>query len=184
MLLLVSIRSSRTTSFFAASPFFTSFVALFIVSVGPKFGNAFHNFVENQIVENNAISFSTNIAIFNQLFSDWFRVNPGPPAGFPMGLNYLDTDVALAFPSLDLTRHPDFNGFTANFASSEATFLKHFFLALDKMSKLGVTVDLKAATPCIPCGDIIFEGEFAAVSCLRIRISSQIVNTSIPLSIL
>jgi hypothetical protein len=148
------------TPFFAASPFFTSFVALFIVAVGPKFGNAFHNFLDNQIVENDAISFSTNIAIFNSLFPDWFRVNPGPPAGFPMGLNHLDTDVALAFPSLDLTRHPDFNGFTANFASSEATFLKQFFLALDKMSKLGVTVDLKAATPCIPCGDIMFEGEF------------------------
>jgi hypothetical protein len=135
------------------------FIVVFLLcSVGPKFGNAFHNFLEYSIVEDDAISFSTNIAIFNNPFGTWMRVDPGPPAGFPMGLNFLDTDIALAFPSLDLTRHPDFDGYTTTFADDESTFLGTFFKALEKMGQLGVTVTLKHATICIPCGDS-FKGE-------------------------
>jgi hypothetical protein len=82
-------------------------------------------------------------------------VSPSSPS-IPLGLNHLDTDVALAFPSLDLTHHPHFNGFTANFASSDAVFLMMFFKALEKMGQLGVDVPLQKATPCIPCsGQII-----------------------------
>jgi hypothetical protein len=112
----------------------------------------------NQIIANDAITFSTNILNFNVLFPDWFRVSPSSPS-IPLGLNHLDTDVALAFPSLDLTRHPHFNGFTANFASSDAVFLTTFFKALEKMGQLGVDVPLQKATPCIPCGGFVFEGK-------------------------
>jgi hypothetical protein len=114
--------------------------------------------LENQIIASDAITFSTNILNFNTLFPNWFRVNP-VPISIPLGLNHLDTDVALAFPSLDLTRHPHFNGFTANFASSDAVFLTAFFQAYEKMSQLGVDVPLQAATPCIPCGKFAFEGK-------------------------
>jgi hypothetical protein len=143
--------------FLPTSPYLIPF-SLFSSIVGPKFGNSFHEFLENQIIASDAITFSTNILNFNTLFPNWFRVNP-VPISIPLGLNHLDTDVALAFPSLDLTRHPHFNGFTANFASSDAVFLTAFFQAYEKMSQLGVDVPLQAATPCIPCGKFAFEGK-------------------------
>lgn len=142
-------------------------VALFILirdsfklwPVGPIFGNAFHDFLANSIVENDAVSFAGNFAPFTTDFGSWFRVDP-------LGLNHLDTDVTLAFPSLNLTQHPHYDGFTTNFANSNALFLSTFFAALQKMSQLGVGVTLSQATSCIlPCSGTEFAGKL--LQCAR-----------------
>jgi len=132
----------------------------FLPPVGPKFGNAFHDFLTNKIVAKDAISFSSNIKSFDWDFFSWFRIDPTPSS--PIGINFLDTDVALAFPSLDLSVHPHFNGFTSNFAGNNTVFLATFFPALKKMSQLGVNVTLSPATSCVRCPGVVFEGKFFA----------------------
>jgi len=123
---------------------------------GPKFGNSFHDFLVNQIVENDATSFSSNLDTFDWDFFSWFRIDPTPNA--PIGINHLDTDVTLAFPSLDLSVHPNFNEFTSNFAGDNSVFLATFFPALKKMSQLGVDVALSPATSCVRCPGDVFAG--------------------------
>lgn len=118
---------------------------------GPVFDNAYHNFLINTIVENNANDFGNNIAPFTVPFGTWFRVDPGILG--PSGLDHLDTDVALAFPSLDLNDHPHFDTFSRKFAASNTDFLDTFGQALKKMGMLGVTVPLTKATSCA-CGTI------------------------------
>lgn len=70
-----------------------------------------------------------------------------PPGG---ALDHLDTDIALAFPSLNTTVHPNFHNHSIVFAAINEKFLKVFFVALQKMSKLGVKVELFPATECEP----------------------------------
>jgi uncharacterized membrane protein len=65
----------------------------------------------------------------------------------------LDTDIVLAFPSLDTSAHPHFNGYTDIFATNNTEFLSKFFTAMHKMGQLGVSVELSPATECEPrCG--------------------------------
>uniref|UniRef100_A0A7R9WDK6 Plant heme peroxidase family profile domain-containing protein n=1 Tax=Pseudictyota dubia TaxID=2749911 RepID=A0A7R9WDK6_9STRA len=116
---------------------------------GPKFGNAFHDFLKNTIVENTAPDFAANVAPFTMIFGDWFRDAPNQ-------LNHLDTDVTLAFPPVGT--HPDYSVFTSNFAASEALFLDRFDKAYEKMSKLGVTDPLSPPHPCDPPCDGEEEG--------------------------
>ena len=116
--------------------------------VGAVFDNAYHDFLINKIIENDAYSFDLNVAPFTDpsgVFPSWFRVMP--PGG---GLDHLDTDVTLAFPSLNASVHPDFHLHSIDFANSNDTFLKMFFAALHKMSKLGVKVELFPANKCEP----------------------------------
>jgi hypothetical protein len=118
-------------------------------SVGAVFDNAYHHFLINTIIENDAYSFDSNVAPFTDpsgIFPSWFRVMT-PPGG---ALDYLDTDIALAFPSLNTTVHPNFHNHSIVFADSNVKFLKVFFVALQKMSKLGVKVELFPATECEP----------------------------------
>lgn len=117
---------------------------------GPVFDNAFHDFLRNTIVENTCNNFATNVAPFTDpagIFPNWFR-------DIPNDLDHLDTDVTLAFPSLNPMVHPDYSGFTGAFAADNALFLDEFFQALRKMSTLGVDVTLLShATVCEdPCG--------------------------------
>lgn len=113
----------------------------FATSSGPVLNNDFHSFLVNDIVENTAPAFATNIQTFNQDFGDWFRDSQ-------RDLNHLDTDVALAFPSLDLSIHPHFHLFTQVFANDNNQFLTVFLFALEKMSSFGVTVPLIHVLPC------------------------------------
>ena len=120
-----------------------------LLPVGPVFDNAYHHFLRNTIVEDTAGAFASNRSPFTQVFSNWFRISPT----FPNELSHLDTDVTLAFPPVGVT-HPDYSLDTTTFASSNAVFLKQFFLALDKMGRLGVNVPLSPATDCkVPCGE-------------------------------
>ena len=95
---------------------------------------------------NDAASFADNNNPFTDVFPDWFRDSPNE-------INHLDTDIVLAFPSLDTSAHPHFNGYTDIFATNNTEFLSKFFTAMHKMGQLGVSVELSPATECEPrCG--------------------------------
>jgi hypothetical protein len=120
--------------------------------VGAVFDNAYHNFLANTIVANDAVSFAGNHDPFTDVFPDWFRDSLNET-------NQLDTDIALAFPSLDTTVHPHFDGYTNSFALSNAEFLNKFFAAMHKMGQLGVSATLYPATECEPrCGRAVVVG--------------------------
>ena len=92
---------------------------------------------------------------FKRVFQTWYLVwGKGPtlpqpaPAYFPEDINFLDTDITLAFPPLAPAAHPDYSIDTQYFAASNEAFLEEFFAALQKMSKLGVMVSLFPATVC------------------------------------
>ena len=121
---------------------------------GPVFDNAFHDFLENGIVANNVEEFVNNMAPFESDFggNNWFRDDPPVPSS---GLDYLDTDVTLAFDSQDTNEHPNFHVFTTEFANSNLAFLQAFFPALRKMGKLGVTVPLQTVGPCDACAPVV-----------------------------
>jgi hypothetical protein len=116
---------------------------------GPVFDNAYHDFLINTIVEDNANNFAiggdpATMVPFTTDFGTWFRDDPN-------GLDHLDTDMALAFPTLNPATHPDFRQFTDTFASDNNAFLEEFLQALDKMSKLGVTNVLLLPSACDDC---------------------------------
>jgi hypothetical protein len=126
---------------------------------GPKFDNAYHDFLVNTIVANDIPTFAQltgpppgvfNMAPFTDVFGDWFMdtvsLNPQP-----VDIIHLDTDITLAFEPLAPAAHPDFSIKTHQYANNNTQFLKEFFKALDKMSKLGVTAPLFPATECKPC---------------------------------
>jgi len=111
---------------------------------GPSFDNDFFVYLIYHIQQNNAIDFMQDVDPFEIVFDDWFKdITPTPP------INQLDTDIALAFPSLDTNLHPDFSIYSIDFANENDLFIDTFFKALDKMSKLGVNVELfPASTKC------------------------------------
>ena len=123
---------------------------------GPIFDNAYHDFLVNTIVANDIPTFAqstvphpfVNVAPFNEVFPNWFldevSVNP-------IDLIHLDTDITLAFEPDITTAHPDFSVKTNEYANNNTQFLKEFFKALDKMSKLGVAAPLFPATECKEC---------------------------------
>lgn len=115
---------------------------------GPKFDNAFHKFLAEDIEAKTAKEFQNNRKPLVQTFPDWHHdpVNK---------INHLDTDLAIAFPSEDTNIHPDFHTFTRQFAKSSTAFLQAFMDAFDKMSKLGVTKMLELPLPCEGCVPIV-----------------------------
>ena len=120
--------------------------------LGGLFDNSYHDFLINTVVENDANSFSANIAPFDIEFPNWFR-------DVDAGINHLDTDLALAFPNLD-TSHPNFSAFTNSFADDNNHFMNTFFVALEKMGRLGVQAELFPATKCEDrCGKHFETGE-------------------------
>ena len=90
-----------------------------------------------------AFSFAQNRDPFTDTFPDWFRISPN-------NTNQLDTDIVLAFPSLDTIAHPHFDKYTKKFASSNVRFLNKFFAAMHKMGQLGVKIALFPSTDCQP----------------------------------
>lgn len=111
---------------------------------GPVFDNTFHKFLKDDLRANTITEFVKNLAPFTETFTDWYKDTT-------MGVNYLDTDIALAFPSPDEKAFPSFHTFTAAFAKDNAAFLTKFFAALEKMSKLGVDAKLATPTACTSC---------------------------------
>lgn len=119
---------------------------------GPVFDNAFHNFLINDIVATTASGFDAanggDISPFAIDFGTWFRSED--PRGMHL-LNHLDTDIALAFPSEDTSVHPDYHQHTVRFANDNDEFVSKFFVALDKMSMLGVGAEtVSQPTACTP----------------------------------
>jgi hypothetical protein len=110
-------------------------------SKGGRFDNSFHFYLKNAIVANDTYAFANNSAPFTTIFGDWFRDDKTE-------IGHLDTDIVLAFPSTNTSVHPDFHTFTAAFANDSEFFMTQYFLAYDKMSSLGVTVNLSDAKSC------------------------------------
>ena len=112
---------------------------------GPVFDNAFHSFMADSMGTSSIAQFASTQYPFDATFPDWFMDSND-------GVNYLDTDVAIAFPSQDIGIHPDFHTFTAAFGADNDLFLLKFFAALGKMSKLGVDASLLSpASDCTAC---------------------------------
>jgi len=111
---------------------------------GPVFDNAFHQFLKKDLRAKTVQEFVKNLAPFTETFTDWYKDTVD-------GVNYLDTDIAIAFPSVDKNAYPDFHTFTQTFANDNAMFLAKFFAAMDKMSKLGVDATLTKPTACTSC---------------------------------
>lgn len=105
---------------------------------GPVFDNGFHSFLIDTIFANTAASFSSTRFPFDEDFPNWFRSGP-------IDVNHLDTDIMMAFPSLDTDVHPNFDTFSREFASSNTEFINTFMNALTKMSQLGVEIPLFVA---------------------------------------
>jgi catalase (peroxidase I) len=109
---------------------------------GAMFGNFFHSYLKVDIVEDTAAAFASNILAFDQDLGDWFRESGRQ-------INHLDTDVTMAFPSVDTSFHPDFHTFTSMFADDNDLFMTHFEAAFRKMTMLGVNASqLVDALPC------------------------------------
>lgn len=142
---------------------------------GPVFDNAYHDFLINTIVENNANDFGNNVAPFTDTFPNWFRVAPNSLS--PSGLDHLDTDAALAFPSLDLNDHPHYDTFSKKFALSNTDFLDTFGQALKKMGQLGVTAPLTTASSCA-CGSLRSRRALVAVDRSLIGYSGKLTATN------
>mmetsp|Transcript_3643 Transcript_3643/g.7042 ORF Transcript_3643/g.7042 Transcript_3643/m.7042 type:complete len:527 (+) Transcript_3643:76-1656(+) len=110
---------------------------------GPTFNNDFHDFLINDIVADDVLTFVSNpppsVDPFDIVFPDWF-------ADSNTNQQHLDTDVILAFPSVG--SHPHYRNDTLDFAADNDTFLKVYFKALDKMGRLGVKGDLFHPTDC------------------------------------
>jgi len=92
-----------------------------------------------------------NMKPFDKEFLNWFQVSQVP--GHPnLKLDHLDSDLVLAFPSQAHSYYPNYREDTLRFADSNDAFLQTFFPALDKMSKLGVDVDLQSPGSGCACG--------------------------------
>ena len=115
---------------------------------GPVFSNSFFDFLENRIIANSTTEFALNKAPFTQLFPNWAQTN-NPTNG--VKLNYLDTDLALAFPPRNPSDHPDYHVHTAAFSKDLTFFLTTFFKAMKKMGKLGIVESLRVPSRCTIC---------------------------------
>ena len=111
---------------------------------GPVFDNGYHDFLDNTIVKTTPAGFQSNFLPFTTNFPTWFQDDPN-------GLNHLDTDIALAFPTGDATMHPNYHQFTLLFSSDPLFFLLAFLASYEKMSRLGVLVTLVDPIPCNGC---------------------------------
>lgn len=113
---------------------------------GPVFGNAFFEFIVHEVAT--GPSGTRSLDDFDSDTSPPFLLDFGTWFQTPDGLNYLDTDVALAF---DLgTAVTDFSVFAQEFANDNIVFLEAFFDSLDKMSFLGTPSSAIPTQP-IPC---------------------------------
>eukprot|EP00569_Conticribra_weissflogii_P009570 CAMPEP_0171360258 /NCGR_PEP_ID=MMETSP0879-20121228/1125_1 /TAXON_ID=67004 /ORGANISM="Thalassiosira weissflogii, Strain CCMP1336" /LENGTH=514 /DNA_ID=CAMNT_0011866567 /DNA_START=998 /DNA_END=2542 /DNA_ORIENTATION=- len=111
---------------------------------GPIFDNAYHDFLINTIPVNACNDFATSFnPPFNRQFPTWYRTSNG--------LDHLDSDIVLAFPSLDTNIHDNFHVFTRAFAADNNLFITTFFQALHKMGKLGVNVALTKSPSSCTC---------------------------------
>lgn len=153
----------------------------FYISVGPSFDNAYHDFLVNDIVANDIPTFAqttgtdpfVNVAPFSLVFPNWFFDGASP---LPDDLIHLDTDITLAFAPEAPAAHPDFSIKTNEYAGSNDQFLMEFFLALHKMSKLGVTTPLSPATECEPCD--LGAGK-SNVLCITTNFNTTCINSPI-----
>lgn len=146
---------------------------LTLLSAGPVFDNAYHDFLVNSIVANDIPTFAAQTPVdpfvntepFKHVFGNWFLTGSNRPTLPPFpheDLNHLDTDIVLAFPPmsrvslnvpfLSPTAHPDYSVHTHQFASNNTHFLSTFFNALHKMSTLGVNTSL--LSPATECKDL------------------------------
>ena len=102
---------------------------LLLVPAGPVFDKVFHDFLVNSIAVNNIPTFAAqtlvlpfvNTATFKRIYPNWFltdlnTASPTLPPFLPEDLNYLDTDITLAFPPLSPAAHPDYSVHTQQFA--------------------------------------------------------------------
>lgn len=110
-------------------------------SNGPVLDHSFHSFLVDDISSTTVDGFDLDRTPFDEDFPDWFGDTSAD-------VNYLDTDVVLAFPSQNTAIHPDFHIFTQSFAGSNGLFESSFMSALNKMSKLGVSTPLSDALSC------------------------------------
>jgi Peroxidase len=112
---------------------------------GPVFDNTFFDFMANTIVAKTTTAFDINPAPFTSIFPTWVQTSS------PTTLNYLDTDLALAFPPASTADHRDYHAHTVAFSQSNAFFLDTFHNALTKMGMLGVTAVLSLPGACTTC---------------------------------
>jgi catalase (peroxidase I) len=112
---------------------------------GPVFDNAFFTFMTDDITAKTTTAFANNRSPFTEIFPDWVRRESFPP------LNFLDTDLALAFPPASSSDHPNYHISTVAFSNNNQLFLDTFHRALSKMGKLGVSVTLSAPSSCSTC---------------------------------
>jgi Peroxidase len=112
---------------------------------GPVFDNTFFDFMANKVVAKTTTAFGINPAPFTSIFPTWVQTSS------PTTLNYLDTDLALAFPPKSAADHPDYHVNTVAFSKNNQFFLNTFHNAQTKMGMLGVTAVLSVPVPCPVC---------------------------------
>ncbi len=108
---------------------------------GPIFNNDFHSYFVDVIPAKDLNTFAADPKPFSHIFPNWYREDEEAE-------NFLDTDVVLAFPSVDESAHPSYHTYTRKFANSNSYFMDTFFSAMDKMSKLGVRAYLHKPHEC------------------------------------
>jgi hypothetical protein len=121
--------------------------------------------LENKIIANTTTAFGANTAPFTSLFPTWFQTSSPTP------VNYIDTDVALAFPPTSAADHPDYHAHTAAFSSINQYFLDTFYKALRKMGKLGVFKVLSAPSACTSCEVVVQPVTGAVVEKVSVDVS-------------
>ena len=139
-------RNSFGRSF--AAPWVTNGADNAVPGHGPVFDNSYFQFLDSTVQAKTASEFTKNHAPFTKAFPDWMRDSMHK-------VNHLDTDVVLAFPTQDVSLHPDYHQFTKAFAKDNSLFLDKFFKAMDKMGKLGVVANLSPASICTPCVPVV-----------------------------
>jgi catalase (peroxidase I) len=112
---------------------------------GPVFDNSYFVLMEQNIPALSTAEFDSNTAPFKEVFPDWFQTASSTP------LNFLDTDLVLAFPPKSSSDHPDYHAHTVVFTNNNQLFLTTFRKALVKMGSLGVTGVLTVPGPCSSC---------------------------------
>jgi catalase (peroxidase I) len=112
---------------------------------GPVFDNAYFDFLKNKIVAKSITDFDKDTAPFTNMFPTWVQTTS------PTKLNYLDTDLILAFPRPVNWTIPDYHLHTTAFVKNNEFFLTTFRNAQTKMGMLGVTANVTVPVPCSMC---------------------------------